>query len=64
MAPPGTRVILNEKTGNHTPWGHHGTPGWYIGTKLDHYRCMQCYMPVIGIVRITDTLQYIPKEFD
>ena len=24
---------------------------------------MQCYMPATGIVRITDSLQYIPKEF-
>ena len=24
---------------------------------------MQCYIPKTGIVRITDTLQYIPKSF-
>ena len=24
---------------------------------------MQCYIPATGIVRITDTLQYIPKAF-
>ena len=24
---------------------------------------MKCYMPVTGIERITDTLQYIPKAF-
>ena len=61
MAPPETRVIAHSKPVNHTSWGHHGTPCWYIGPLLDHYRYMQCYMPVTSIVRITDKLQYTPK---
>ena len=63
MAPPGTHVILHDKPCNTTSWGHHGTPGWHIGTSLDHYRCIQCYMPATGIVKVTDTLQYIPNAF-
>ena len=63
MAPPGTRMIVNNKPVNRTSWSHHGTPGWYIGPSLDHYRCMKFYMLATGIVRIADTLQYIPKEF-
>ena len=53
MAPPGTHVLVHDKAGNYTPWGHHGTPGWYIGPSLENYRCMQCYMPATGILRIT-----------
>ena len=41
MAPSGTRVIVHNQPGNRTSWGHTGTPGWYIGTLIDHYRCMQ-----------------------
>ena len=63
MAPPGTRVIVHDKPGNRISWGHHGTPVWYIGPSLDQYICMQYYMPTTGIVRITDTLQCIPKAF-
>ena len=63
MAPPGTCVILHKKPGKHTSWGLNVTPGWYIGPSLDQYRCMKCYMPTTGVVRITDTLQYIPKAF-
>ena len=63
MEPTGTRVIVHDKPGNRTSWGHHVTPVWYIGPSLDHYRCIQRYMPVTGIVRITDTLQYTPKAF-
>ena len=40
MAPPGTHVIVHEKTGDHTPWGRHGTQGCYIGPSLHHYRCI------------------------
>ena len=63
MAPSVTHVIVHEKPVNGTLWIHHCTPGWYIGTSLDYYRCMLCYMPETGKVRITDTLQYIPKSF-
>ena len=63
MAPSGTRLIVHNKYGNFKSWGHHVTPGWYIGSSLEHYRCMQCYMPETGIVRITDTLKYISKAF-
>ena len=58
-----TRMIFHKKPGNHTPWGHHVTPVWYIGTSLDHYRCMKCYMPLTKIICITDTLQYTLKAF-
>ena len=63
MSPPGTRVIVHDKHGNRKSRGHNGTPGWYIGTSLDHYRCMQCYISASGTVIIIDTLQYIPKAF-
>ena len=63
MAPPGTRVIVHDKPGKRTSWGNQDTPDWYIGTSLDHYRCMKCYMPATGILRIKHTLQYIPKAF-
>ena len=63
MVTPVTCVIVHNKPGNITSWGHHGTPGWYIGPSLDHYKCMQCYMPETEILLITDTLQYIPKAF-
>ena len=61
MAPPGTHVIVHDKHVNCISWVNHGTQGWYIVPSLDHYRCMQGYMPATGILRITDTLQYILK---
>ena len=61
MAQPGTLMIVHNKPSNCTSWGNNGTPGWYIGPSLDQYICMKCYIPATDIVRITGTLQYIPK---
>ena len=63
IAPPGIRMIVHDKHGKYTSWGHHSTSGWYIVPSLDHYKCKQFYMPATGIVIITYTLQYIPKAF-
>jgi hypothetical protein len=63
MAPPGTRVVVHDKPDQRTSWGHHGTPAWYIGPSLEHYRTMKCYMPTTGSIRYTDTLQFIPATF-
>ena len=63
MTPPGTRVVVHDKPGQCTPWGHRGTPVWYIGSYLDHYISMKCYMPVTGGIHVTDRLQYITNKF-
>ena len=41
MDPLGTCVIVHDKPVNCTSWVHHGTRGWYIGTSIDQYICMQ-----------------------
>ena len=63
MEPHITRVVVHDKPVNRISCGRHVTLGWYIGPCLDHYRCMHCYMPATVILRITDTLRYIPKVF-
>ena len=63
MSPLGTRVIVQNKPGNHTSWGYNGKLSCYIGSYLDHYICMKCYTSANDIVRITDTLKYILKSF-
>ena len=62
MELPVTRVVVYGKPGNRTPWGHHGTPGWYIGPYLDYCICIKFYIPETVIVTITDTLQYTQKQ--
>ena len=63
MAPPGTRVVVHDKPDQRAYLTHHGTPYWYIGPSLEHYRTMMCYIPATGSVRYTDTLKFIPATF-
>ena len=41
---------------------HHGTPGWYVGPAVDHCRSVKFYIPVTGVIRVSDKLQYISKK--
>ena len=62
MAPPGTKVLVHEKSNNRGTWSPHGIPGWYIGPTLEHYRCVKCYIPRTNNIRISDTVQYFPHS--
>ena len=63
MAPPSTRVVVHNKPDQRDSWAHHGTPAWYIGLSLEHYRTMKFYIPDPGSVCYTNTLQCIPATF-
>ena len=39
MAPPGTKVLVHEKSVQRGTWYPHGKEGWYLGNSLEHYRC-------------------------
>ena len=56
-------MVAHNKPGKRTSWVHHGTLCWHIGKSLEHYIFIQCYITETSIVRITYTLQYIPKAF-
>ena len=58
MAPPGTKVIIHEKSNNRKSWAGHGTEAWYIGPSLEHYRCFKCYVPATFSERNADTVQF------
>ena len=42
LAPVGTKVISHLKSYKRASWAYHGEEGWYIGTSLEHYRCVKC----------------------
>ena len=58
IAPPGTKVIVHEKTDNHQSWSLHGAYGWYIGPLMKHNRCVKCYMLATSSVRNVYTLTF------
>ena len=63
MVPPGKIVSAHDKPTHCTYGGHCGTPGYYVGQALDNYRMIKFYMKVTAVIRVTNTLQYIPKRF-
>ena len=60
LAPPGTRVIVHEKTTQRLTWAPHGVDGWYIGPAMDHYQCYRVWIPSTHAERIADTIQFFP----
>ena len=62
LAPPGTKVIVHERTGIRRYWSPHGTYGWYIGLSMEHYIYLQFSMPTTYSVRNMDTLTFFPAS--
>jgi hypothetical protein len=62
LAPPGTQVLVHEKSDTRKSWAPHASEGWYIGPALEHYRCYKVYMCESQKERITDTLTWIPQN--
>ena len=56
MAPPGTKVVIHDKPSTQSPWGYHGTLGYYVAPATEHYRCMTCFIPLTRSECIMPTL--------
>jgi len=62
IGPPGSRVIIHTKPKNREPWAPHGTPGWYLGPTMEHYRCWTVFNPSTNSEVISDTLAWFPTQ--
>jgi hypothetical protein len=62
LAPPGTRVIVHDKSTVRRTWAPHGTDGWYEGPAREHYRCYRIYSSVTGNERVSDTVEFFPTH--
>ena len=62
IAPPGTIFVVTDKLNQITSWGDHRTLFCYVGPDLDHYRISKWYIPYTGVIRVTETFQYIPNN--
>jgi hypothetical protein len=61
LAPPGTKLVIHSKPDQHASWAYHGEEGWYVGSSMEHDRCVQCYVTISGQTRNVDTLEFFPK---
>jgi Reverse transcriptase (RNA-dependent DNA polymerase) len=62
IGPPGTKVLVHEKSKNRSSWAPHATESWYIGPSLEHYRCYITYNTETNSTRIADTLTWFPTK--
>ena len=62
MAPPGTMTLVHKKVEDRHSWDYHCKTGWYIGPALNHYRCVQVYIPSTHSVVIADTVNFIEEK--
>lgn len=60
LAPPGTRILIHEKSDKRATWAPHGVDGWYIGPAMEHYRCYTTWVTHTNSKRITDTVAWFP----
>ena len=62
LAPPGTRILVHEKSSSRGTWAPHAVDGWCVGPALEHYRCYTTHIWSTKAERITDTLEWFPHE--
>ena len=62
IAPAGTKVVIHERTTDRKSWDPHGKDGFYVGPKMDHYRCFDIYVPETGATRTSDTIAWYPQQ--
>jgi hypothetical protein len=63
IAPAGTRVLIHDKPAARATWANHGTPGYYLGPALDHYRSFSVYCTETKSPRTSATLAWFPENF-
>ncbi|KAI2511195.1 hypothetical protein MHU86_3160 [Fragilaria crotonensis] len=62
MAPPGIRVLVHVKPVDRTSWSPHAEDGWYTGPAFDSYRCYRVWIWASSVLRICDTLTWLPTK--
>ena len=60
MASPSTKVLVHTHLSKRASWDLNGETGWYIGLSMNHYQCVQCYIPRTQALLNADTVEFFP----
>ena len=60
IAPLGMKVLVHDNPENRGTWQVHGSPGFYIGRALYHYRCHNVWMKETRALRVSNCLAWFP----
>jgi hypothetical protein len=63
FAPPGFKIIADEKPGKRRTWAPHGQHGYSLGPAMHHYRFENVYISSTASERIVDTLKFFPHNY-
>jgi hypothetical protein len=63
FAPPGCKIIAEEKPGKRHTSAPHGQHGYSLGPAMHHYRCQNVYISSTASERIVDTLELFPHNY-
>jgi hypothetical protein len=63
FAPPGCKIIAQEKPGKRHTWAPHGQHGYDLGPAIHHYRCQNVYISATASERIVDKLEFFPHSY-
>ena len=62
MPPPGSMILVHEKSALHGTWAAHDVNAWYLGPALHHYRCYHIYIAETCGEHIADTVVWFPTK--
>lgn len=62
IGPAGTAIIIHDKPDDRQTWQMHGTPGFYLGPALKHYRVHRCLSSHTNAERNADTVAWFPDS--
>jgi hypothetical protein len=63
FAPPGCKIIAQEKPGKTRTWAPHGQHGYSLGPAMNHYQCQNVYISTTASERIVDTLEFFSHNY-
>lgn len=62
LAPPGTNALVHLKPQKRGSFQVHSIDAWYIGPRMEHYRCFTCWILETGGTRDADTVEFFPQQ--
>jgi hypothetical protein len=62
LLPPGTKILIHEKSSTRSTWAPHGLDSWYLGPAQEHYHCQRVYVTKTAAKRIADTVEFFPHQ--
>ena len=62
LAPPGTQVIVHEKSTVRGSWASYGVKGWYLGPSMEHSRYHCVYVINTRGERDSECVEFSPHN--